>query len=123
MARSESSCACSTCRRLRSVFSSVLVVGHFEHDGGDDLAECDAKLGGGRVRVLDRVVQERSAEDVDIVDTLALEQARERDRVVDVGRGLGILAALIAVLVGREGDGVEQQRLGVEVHGGKRRFG
>jgi hypothetical protein len=60
-------------------------------------------------------VQQRRAEDGDVVDPFALEQARERDRVVDVGRGLGVLAALVAMLVGREGDGFQQQRLRVGV--------
>jgi hypothetical protein len=35
------------------------------------------------------------------------EHVGERDRVVDVGRGLGILAPLVAMLVGGELQGVE----------------
>ncbi len=95
----------------------ILVVRDFEHDGGDDLPEAHAEFVGGGVGVLDRVVQQRRAENGDVVDPLALQHAGQRDRMIDVGRGLGILAPLVAVLVRRERDGFQQQGLRVGVHG------
>jgi hypothetical protein len=95
----------------------VLVVGHFQHDRRDDFAEEHAQLVGSRVRVLDGVVQQRCAQHRDVIDAFALEQAREGDRMVDVGRSRGVLAALVAMLFGREGHGFQQQRLRVDVHG------
>ena len=62
------------------------------------------------VGVLDGVVQQRRGEHLDVGDAaLARQHLGERDRMVDVGRGLGVLAPLVAVLVRGERERPEQQ--------------
>ena len=76
-----------------------LVVGHFHHDGGDPAPEMLAQFRGGGLGILDRVVEQRRADDRRLGDAaLAPEDVGERDRVVDVGRGLEVLAPLVAML-------------------------
>jgi hypothetical protein len=50
--------------------------------------------------VLDRVVQHAGLQGLDVADTAdARHQIHDVDRVIDVGRALGVLALLAAVLV------------------------
>lgn len=75
-----------------------LVIGDFAHEFCDCRAEYVTKLihrGGG---VFDRVVQERSGEYLHILNPAFIgEHVRQGNRMVDVGRSFGILAALRAM--------------------------
>ena len=89
----------------------ALVVGDLGDDARDARAEGVDQLlvaGGG---VLDRVVQQRRAQHLEVGDAALVHQhVGERDRMVDVGRGVGVLAALVAVLVGGEGQRLKKKR-------------
>jgi hypothetical protein len=88
-----------------------LVVGDFHHHAGDALAELALQLLEAGVGILDGVVQQRRGEHLGVGDSsLAREHLGERDRVVDVGRGLRVLAPLVAVLVRGESQRAEEQR-------------
>ena len=91
-----------------------LVVGHFQHHGSDLGAEQGLQFLGGGFGVLQDVVQHGGAEHHGVVHAAQLRQhLGQCNGVVDVGRGLGVLAALVAVLLGREGHGLDEQREGV----------
>jgi hypothetical protein len=93
-----------------------LVVGDFHDDVGDIAAEEPNQLFPRRVRVLDRVVENRRDEDTPVVDpALVREDIGQRDRVIDVGGRARILAALVPVFPGSECNGLNQK-----VHGAHR---
>jgi hypothetical protein len=95
-----SAAACSICSRLRVGLGQALVVGHLLDHGGDARAELGAQLVGSGGGVLDGVVQQRRGQHLGVGHAaLARQHLGQRDRVVDVGRGLGVLAPLVAVLV------------------------
>ncbi len=78
----------------------LLVVAYLLDDRRDLRAEEIPYFPGGCLRVLDGVVQERRADHDRIVDSsLAPEHVGQRDRMIDVGRSLEILASLVAVLL------------------------
>ena len=89
----------------------ALVVGDLGDDARDARAEGLDQLlvrGGG---VLDRVVQQRGAQHLEVGHAALVHQhVGERDRVVDVGRGLRVLAPLVAVLVRGEGERLKKKR-------------
>ncbi len=75
------------------------------------IAEARAQFLGRGGRVFDGVVQQRGGQHLGIAHAaLAREHLRERDRGVDVGRGLGGLAPRVAVLVRGEGRRAREQR-------------
>jgi hypothetical protein len=103
--------ACSICRRLRSSDLRFLSSVHLGDDVGDARAERVDELFVSGIRVLDGVVQQRRAQNLDVLDATFVDQhVGEGDRMVDVGRRLRILALLMAVLVRREGERLKQQR-------------
>jgi len=96
-------------QRLAARLGQRLVVRHLGHHVGHLAAEVLHQLLVAGVRVLDGVVQHRGHQRLDVGDAaLGRQQPRQRDRVVDVGAGAGVLAALVAVLVGGEFEGDEE---------------
>src|SRR5258706_4842443 len=94
-----------------------LVVGHLAHDTRDRLAEALAEFLVRRLGILDRVVQNRRGEELRVGDPhLVGQHVREGDRMVDVRRGLRVLAPLAAVLVRGEGEGVDDEAGAAGVH-------
>ena len=90
-------------------FRQGLVVGDFEDNVGDVLAEVADQFLLGRVRVLDRVVQDGGDQDALILDACLVQQEiGQGDGMVDVRGSFSILASLILVLVGGEGEGGHQ---------------
>ena len=82
------------------------VVGYLEDDGGDFLAKETDELLFGRFGVLNCVVQNGGNQDALVLDaSFVREDVRKGDGVVDIWGGAGVLAALVAVFVGGEGDG------------------
>ena len=57
------------------------------------------QFGEGSLGILDSVVQERSAKDLRLHHARSSERSRECKRMVDVGRGIRVLPALVAVFV------------------------
>src|SRR3569833_1899171 len=97
-------------RQVAHVRRQCHVVGH----GHDEVAYRHAEFAllflRRSVRVLHRVVQQRGADhryvrDVGLVDL----DVRERNGVIDVRRGIDVLAPLILVLARGEGEGLQQQ--------------
>lgn len=77
------------------------VVGDLQNDGGDFLAEQTDQFRLGRFGIFKRVVQDRRDENTLILDErLVGKQVRQRNGVIDVGRGFDVLAALVAVAIG-----------------------
>ena len=67
------------------VLGKKLVVRHFDHDGRDVASECRDKLGLGRIRVLDRVMQDGGDQDGLVVDVRFVgEYIGESNRMIDV---------------------------------------
>jgi len=82
-----------------------LVVGHLHDHVGDLPAEVIDQLRIRRLGVLDRVVQNGSDQRLQVIDpALGGQHVGQRDRVVDVRAGLGVLAPLRPVAVRGEGD-------------------
>src|SRR5688572_16839047 len=109
-------CAARKARRvldlqaLARVLAQALIVGHFHDDARDLLAEYTRQLNARRFRVLYRVMQHRGTKCRSVRDpAFVVQHARQRDRVVDVGRRVPVLATLSAMLVCREGEYVEKQ--------------
>lgn len=81
-----------------------LVIGDLENHGGDFLAESAEELLGRRGGVLDRIVQQRGHDHRQIIDARLIHQnAGERDRMVDIGGRVSVLAPLVTVFRGGEG--------------------
>ncbi|GAA0755237.1 hypothetical protein FHS52_000009 [Erythromicrobium ramosum] len=78
----------------------ALVVGDLKHQTTDSLAEAFGKLLSRSPGVLYRVVQDRCCEDVRVLHPGLDQDVRHVERVVDVGRRIDVLAALLAVTVG-----------------------
>ena len=103
--------ACSTCRRLRSAFGSDLSSVTSSTIAAIAGPNAPRELGGRGLRVFHRVVQQRGGEHVRVGHlALADEHVRERDRMVDVGGRRRVLAPLVAVLVRRERERLQDER-------------
>jgi hypothetical protein len=90
-----------------------LVVGDLGHHVGHGLAEAREQLVVRGLGVFDRVVQHRSDQRGHVGDAgLHAQHPRQLDRVVDVGAGVRVATPLVAVLLGGEGQGVEELGLG-----------
>ena len=90
-------------KALALLFWQRLVVGDLQDDPGNLGTELRGELPGRGIGVFDGVVKQRSGENDRVGDVrLVRQDVGNRDRVVDVGAGFGALAALVAVLVGRE---------------------
>ncbi len=88
---------------LSGVLVQPLRVSHFKNDIGNFFAELASQLLPGRLRIFDCVVQKRCRQHDHVVNiTLGPQDGGKCDRVVDVGRSLGILATLITMLPSRE---------------------
>lgn len=75
------------------------------------LAEALSELAGSRRRILDRIVQKCRSQDGRIGDTAFVRQGvRERKRMIDVGRGIGVLAALVSMPLRSERGGPHDER-------------
>src|SRR5436190_4174360 len=95
---------------LARVLAQALVVGDFHDDARDLLAEHARKLCARGFRVLYRVVQHRGTQRRGIGNApFIVQHARQRDRVVDIGRRVPVLATLGPVLVRREREHVEKE--------------
>src|SRR5690606_26849754 len=106
--------------RVRKALRAKRPMSVYENLGGPVAQLAAALLGAGlavaAAAVLEVVVQGGGAQDVGVVDAgLDGEDAHQGDRVVDVGRGVGVLAALGAVGVGGEGDRVHYAREWLDV--------
>ena len=96
-----------------------LVIRDFQDDARDLLAKNCGQLLRRRFRVFDRVVQDRGLERNGIFNAAHLrEQARDPDRVIDVGRCFRAFPPLVPMLHGGEVEGLEQSEQGrrVPVH-------
>jgi hypothetical protein len=104
-------------------FRERLVVGDLGDDARDARAERVRELLVGGIGVLHRVVEQRRAQHLDVGDAALVHQhVGERDRVIDVGRGRRILAALVAVLVRGERERLKKERE-LASHGARSRRG
>ena len=84
------------------------VVGHLEHERGHVSTEFSLQFLGGRVSVLEGIVQDGSLEHGHVGNaTVGRDERRDFDRVVDVWRLVASLAPLITMFVGGEGDGAQ----------------
>jgi hypothetical protein len=90
-------------RLLALELAQLLVVGTLDHDVGDLVPEHDLDLVMRGVGVFDGVVEQRCCQHHRVLDVRLHQDIGELYRVVDVGRGFGVLAALVAVLLGGEG--------------------
>jgi hypothetical protein len=96
---------------LPNAFLLSLVVGHFLDDLANGSAEALLQLWARGFGVFDRVVQHGRHERVDVGDAADVgEQMRDADRMVDIGRRVGVLASLLLMLEGREPHRLEQDR-------------
>ena len=86
---------------LAILFGKCFVIGDFHDDIPDRAAELRLEfLRLGR-RVFHRIVQQGGTDDFDVSNvTLVAEDVGERNRMVNVGRGIDIFATLILVLGG-----------------------
>jgi hypothetical protein len=83
---------------LALLLGQALVVAHLLYDAGDLRAERRGQFRGGGFGILQRVMQECRRQHVGASDlTFATQDLRESERVVDVGRGRLIFAALVAM--------------------------
>ena len=81
-------------------FRQPLVVRHFQHEGADLQSEKCLQLLRGGLRVFDGIVKNGSQQRRQVCHaTYSGKERGDLDRVVDVGRGVDILAPLSTVLV------------------------
>ena len=95
---------------LAIVVVEVRIVGHFFHHGGHPGPEGLAQLARSGLGVFQRVVQQRRGDDFRVGDSpFHRQRAGQRQRMVDVARGMQILAALLAMAVGGKGGGLQNE--------------
>jgi hypothetical protein len=92
-------------------FGQVRVVSDFGNDARNPRTEYSHQLLVRGVGILNRVVEQRRAQHLHVCHAALVDQhVGERNRMVYVRRGGGVLAPLVAMLVRSEGERLKKER-------------